>query len=215
MPKPVLLTALIAVVSPAVAGAQTVLWNEASNGDLSNNQAAPNAFTLPFGASTITGTVTGGGVDPQDWVALTVPPGGALTSLVLSSYSSTDVQGFTGFQTGSSFVGSVNTPSNYTGYTHYGTGANNGSGPVNLVGQNLLPIMADPTQDPGAIGFAPPLGPGTYTFLIQQLGAATNYQFTYTVSAVPEPGSLLLSGMAGLAAISRWLRNLGRRARSR
>jgi hypothetical protein len=192
--------------------AQTVLWNESVSGDLSNNQAAPNAFTLPIGVSSIIGNVTGG-TDPQDWVALTVPPGTAMTSLVLASYTSTDVQGFTGFQLGGSFVGSVNTAGSYTGYTHYGTGAaNNGHAATNLVGQNLLPIMADLTQDPGATGFTPPLGPGTYSFLIQQLGASTGYEFDYTVAPVPEPGSLLLSGLAGVVAFSRWLRRKGRPA---
>jgi hypothetical protein len=208
---------VITLFGPALGIGQTVLWNESANGDLSNNQAAPNAFTLPLGASTITGSVTGGGVDNQDWVALTVPSNAALTSIILSSYTSTDAQGFTGFQTGSSFVGSSGVAGSYTGYTHFGTGAsNNGGPPTNLVGQNLLPIMADPTQAPGSTGFTPPLGPGTYTSLIQQIGSApTSYQFTYTLSAVPEPGSLLLTGMAGLAAISRWLRTLGRRARPR
>ena len=114
-----------------------------------------------------------------------------------------------GFQAGASFVGSVNSATSYEGYTHFGTGAaNNGHPATSLVGQNLLPIMADPTQDPGASGFTPPLGPGTYTFLFQQLGAATNYEFDFTVTAVPEPGSLLLSGCAALAAFSRWLRRL-------
>ena len=52
-----------------------------------------------------------------------VPPGANLNSLVLATYSSTDAQGFTGFQSGSSFVGSVNTAANYKGYAHFGTGA--------------------------------------------------------------------------------------------
>jgi hypothetical protein len=210
---------LIGVVSvvlhltAAVSSAQTILWDESVNGDLSNNQATPNVFNLPVGASAIRGTVTGGGVDPQDWVAVTVPAGSALTSLVLSSYTSTDAQGFTGFQTGAAFVGSPNTAGSYTGYAHFGTGAVNGSHPAtNLVGQDLLPLMADPTVAAGAQGFTPPLGPGAYTFLIQQLGAATGYEFDYTVSPVPEPGSLLLSGLAGLAAVARWLRRKGKSA---
>jgi hypothetical protein len=198
----------IVAVFAARSPAQTVLWNESTSGDLSNNQAAPNAFTLPIGVSSVIGTVTGGGVDPQDWVAVTVPSGASMSSLVLASYNSTDVQGFMGFQTGATFVGSAGSATSYTGYTHFGTGAaNNGHPPVNLVGQDLLPIMADTTnQDPGAAGFTPPLGPGTYTFLFQQLGAATNYEFDFTVTPVPEPGSLLLSGCAALAALSRWLR---------
>jgi hypothetical protein len=65
----------------------------------------------------------------------------------------------------------------------------------------LLPLMANPNFDPGAIGFTPPLGAGTYTFLIQQGNpVTTSYQFDMTLRAVPEPGSsLLLLVMGGLA----------------
>jgi hypothetical protein len=210
-----LLTVWLAVLSiglPAGRGhAQVVLWNEAVNGDLSNNQAAPNQFVLPPGVSSIIGTVTGG-TDPQDWVTLTVPPGFALSSLVLASYQSTDTQGFTGVQTGTAFVGSVNSAASYLGYAHFGTGATNGTlPPTNLVGSDLLPIMGNTTLAPGSHGFTPPLGSGSYTFLIQQLGAATDYRFDYTVSPVPEPGSLGLSALGGVLAVSGWL---GRRAKS-
>ena len=122
--RTILTTSLAFIVfslSATTASAQTVLWDESVNGDLSNNQAAPNAFTLPVGVSAIRGTVTGGGVDNQDWVALTVPAGTMLNSLVLAAYTSTDAQGFTGFQTGSAFVGSANSAGSYAGYAHFGT----------------------------------------------------------------------------------------------
>jgi len=90
---------------------------------------------------------------------------------VLQSYTSTDAQGFTGVQSGTNFVGSVNSAASYLGYAHFGTGAQNGSLPAtNLVGVDILPIMGDTNLAAGAQGFIPPLLNGTYTFLIQQTG---------------------------------------------
>ena len=122
-----------------------------------------------------------GGTDSQDWITLTVPAGLQLSSLTLASYVSADVQGFTGVQAGTAFVGSVNDPAAYLGYAHFGTAADNGSLPTaNLVGVDILPIMGNPSAAPGSQGFTPPLGSGSYVFLIQQLGCHS-YEFDYGV----------------------------------
>jgi hypothetical protein len=167
----------------------TVVWNESSNGDLSNNQAVPTALMLSAGTNSIIGTV--GAPDTADWVALTIPAGLQLSQDVLAAYTSSDAQGFSGFQAGSSFVGNAETtPSAYLGYAHYGTGATNGGAPTNLIGHDLLALMATPSVAAGAQGFTDPLAAGTYTFLIQQLGAATSYQFDFDLTAAPEPTCL-------------------------
>jgi hypothetical protein len=168
--------------------AQTVLWNESASGDLSNNPSAPTSFTLAPGVSSILGSVSGG-PDTQDWVTLTVPSGLQLNSLVLASYQSLDFVGFTGVQAGTSFVGDPGVAGNYLGYTHFG---------MSTVGTDLLPSMGNA---PGAQGFTPPLAEGSYTFVIQQLGANTAYQFDYTVTPIPEPSSVLIvAALAGAAA---------------
>jgi hypothetical protein len=188
------------LLAAAAAAPAAIVWNEAVNGDLSNNQAAPSAVTLSAGANTVIGNATGG-PDTQDWLAVTVPGGFQLDSFKLVAYQSTDVQGFTGFQAGSAFVGSPFTAGSYAGYAHYGTAATNPPlATANLVGADLLPIMANPAVSAGATGFTIPLPAGTYTFLIQQLGASTDYTFEYGVSQTPAPSTLAILGLAAGAA---------------
>lgn len=194
----------------ASSGFAATLWNESASGDLSDLQASPTALALSIGVNSIIGTV--GGTNTKDFVALTVPAGDKLTSITLAAYSSTDAQGFTGVQAGSSFVGSTVSADSYLGYAHFGTGATNGNlPPTNLIGTDILPLMGNTTLAQGAGGFTPPLGAGTYTFLIQQLGANTSYQFDYNVAQAPEPTtvSLWAIGVMGLAAVA--LRNARRR----
>src|SRR5205814_6155856 len=118
------------------------------------------------------------------WVSFTIPTGFVMTSYVNSGYVSSDPQGFTGFQSGSSFGGDVFDPLSYAGYAHFGFAATNpdGSPPSTTVGVDLLPLMANPIFAPGTTGFTPPLAAGTYTFLIQQGNAVnTAYQFDMTL----------------------------------
>ena len=211
----------------AAAPAKATVYDEGASGDLSNDKANPTALTLTPGSNSVSGTVAGfpefGGTDPQDWVSFTIPTGFVMTSYVNSKYGSADEQGFTGFQFGSSFPGGVGSEflaGSYAGYAHFGTGATNPDGSPtssSTVGVNLLPLMANPSFAPGTTGFTPPLGAGTYTFLIQQGDpSTTGYQFDMNIRAVPEPGSsLCLLGMGGLAilALRRRLGYLDRRIR--
>jgi hypothetical protein len=166
----------------------SVLYDESISGDLSNNQNAPTQRTAALGTNSVLGTV-GGVTGSQDWLTITVPSGMVLDSIVLFSYVSSDVQGFTGVQAGTSFVGDTNTPGSYLGYAHFGTAADNGGPPQNLIGQDILPIMSNAF---GAQGFDPPLAAGSYTFLIQQLGSNTSYQFDYVTESLP-PADLTLT----------------------
>ena len=207
----------------AAAPAKAIIFDEAVSGDLSNNQAAPTALTLTAGWNSVIGVVNGfDNGDGQDWVSFTIPTGFAMTSYVNSKYVSDDPQGFTGFQSNSSFSGDPFVAPSYAGYAHFGTKATNPDlNPVSssTVGVNLLPLMADPNFAPGTTGFTPPLAAGTYTFLIQQGDpVTTSYQFDMNVRSVsvPEPGSsLCLLGMGGLAilALRRRLGYLDRRFR--
>lgn len=216
--KSLICAALCALL--AAAPAKATIYDEGVSGDLSNDKAAPTALTLTAGSNSVIGTVNGfDNGDGQDWVSFTIPTGFVMTSYVNSIYGSADDQGFTGFQFGSSFSGDEFTAGSYAGYAHFGFAATNpdGSPPSSTVGVDLLPLMANSSFAPGATGFTPPLGPGTYTFLIQQGNpVTTSYQFDMNVRSVPEAGSsLCLLGMGGLAilALRRRLGYLDRRIR--
>lgn len=192
--------AVVGTALPSPCGAAVVVWDEGIDGDLSSDQGDPTPLLLIAGTNSVLGTVGGG--PAQDWVSITVDPGFELVSMTLALYQSNDGQGFTGFQAGTIFLGSPFDPASYAGYTHFGTAAQNGPlPPTNLVGADLLPLMADPTLSAGATGFTPPLPGGTYAFLFQQLGSTTRYQFDFEVAEVPAPGALGLLGIgAALAA---------------
>ena len=222
--KKSLFSAAVCALLVAAAPAKATIYNEAISGDLSNDPAAPTALTLTPGLNSVIGTVAGfppEGTDPQDWVSFTIPAGFVMTSYVNSKYVSTDEQGFTGFQSGSAFSGDEFVAGSYAGYAHFGFAATNpdGTPPSSTVGVDLLPLMANPSFAPGTTGFTPPLGPGTYTFLIQQGDpSTTGYRFNMIVRpvSVPESGSsLCLLGIGGLAilALRRRLGYSGRRIR--
>jgi hypothetical protein len=170
-----------------------ILWDESSQGDLSNSQAAPTPFAFAPGVNSIIGTVGPG--DSQDWITFSIPAGLQLSAVTPATYVSADSTAFNGIQGGSTFVGSPGVESSYLGYTHIGPG---------VVGANILPSMGAAS---GAQGFTPPLPAGDYTYLIQQLGAVTTYRLDFT--AVPEPRAQALA--AGLLAGGFFLWN--RRAR--
>lgn len=179
--------ALIVSISSLGFGASLL---ESVVGDFSNNGLSPNGFALDKnGANPLSGSSQGG---DKDYVTVTVQSGSWLTSLVLTSYVSNDGRAFIGMMSGPQFTESSTSTNvaNLMGYTHFGTGAGN-------VGGDLLTNMK---AAPGAKGFSTPLGAGTYSFWIQQLGAKTDY--TMTFNTVPEPGTLMALA-AGVAALSR------------
>jgi hypothetical protein len=204
-----------ATVGFAAAPLRASIYDESDIADLSNNKAFPTPFTLTLGSNSILGTVNGTN-DLQDWIAITVPPGMEMTSYVNAVYNNpNDVQAFTGFQFGSTFPGNAFSAGSYAGYAHFGTGAQNGTGPnapnggaaqttvgVDLFSPLYFPNNASGGTAAGSTGFTPPLGPGTYTFLIQQQGTLTGYEFDMNVSPLPEPATFWMGAAGGLALVA-------------
>ena len=178
-------------------------FDEASDGDLSGNVLAPTLFgnspsSLGFavGSNKIVGQTFSG---DYDLINFTVGAGQQLSAIKLVSYSSTDARGFIAVQQGAVWSNGLGAGSSFDrttllGYSHFGTYVG-----APQPGTDVLDDLgaSGASGAGGAIGFSGPLGPGSYTFLIQQTGLAViSYGFDFQLTAVPEPGESV--AMAGL-----------------
>ena len=192
-----LAAAALVASTPAMAAG----WNEAVNGDFSNDGLVPTSVTLQTGITDILGStgraVTGGPVD-RDYFTVVVPAGFVLESLVLEAGVSVIGGGsFLGLQSGPQVTVSPTggTADGLLGWTVY---------TIDNVGSDLLFTMSLPAL--GSSGFDVPLPAGTYSFWVQETGVgAADYHFALSVAAVPElpPAAGLAGGLALLAALKR------------
>jgi hypothetical protein len=166
----------------------SVIWDEASSGDLSNDGLAPTSLVVGNGSNIILGTTgnAGQGID-RDYFSFTVPTGTALTSLML--LGNTSVSGgssFIAIQAGSQLTVSPTGAGveNLLGFAHYSN---------DQIGADLLPFVT--------IGFTGPVPSGTYSVWVQDTGGPATYGFDFVVTPVPLPGTaaLLLSALLGVS----------------
>jgi hypothetical protein len=189
------LAALGAAPSSALGG---IIWSESVNGGLSNNPSQPTVLTVSPGSNRVIGSTDPGSPvsnNPNlfthaDFFSFTVPNGYQLTAVnVLVG----DDQSLAFAAVGSGGqITFVNTfPTNLLGSALF-IGA----------GYDLLPLLGTDADTGVGTGFTPPLGPGTYTWWLQEdsAGSTLSYDLSFEVSAVPEPSSLLLLGMSFAAA---------------
>jgi hypothetical protein len=164
-------------------------WDEAGQGDLSNNRTTPTPIQLDIGSNLLSASTRGGDLE---YVAITIAQG-EWSSLTVSSYTGNDGVAFVGIQSGSTFTESPGDPNvqNLLGYAHFGPGSGN-------VGMNILPELGTAG---GAQGFTPPLPAGTYTLWLQQQGSVTNYQLDFLVSSIGTAGDFDNSGALDAADI--------------
>jgi hypothetical protein len=210
---PSLLLAGFAFGLVSTAQAASFLFTESGDGDLSNIPASPTILgdhpsTVGFsiGSNFVRGsTVTG---DP-DIFSFTVGVGYQLTAIQLTSYTSTDDRGFIAVQTGSVWNNGIGAASNFNratllGYAHFGTGPQAATAQP---GTDVLDNLGASGGAAGAIGFTGALGPGTYTFLVQQTAApVVNYEFDLQLTPVPEPGEYAVVAGALLGGFAVWRR---------
>lgn len=170
-----------------------VVWDEATNGDISNDRFNPSFATLSLGSNLLFATSVQG---DREYIRLDVPDGMQLEQLFLEHYHGVDLTAFIAIQAGTTFTEppTGTNVANILGYTHFGPGPGN-------VGTDILDDMG---TGAGAIGFVPPLGPGPYTYWIQQTGVnPSHYHFEFIVGTVPEPCTMAVLGVAGLALMRR------------
>lgn len=197
---------LLAALALPLGSVQALTWDETINGDLSNNGNAPTLIgTLDAGVNLFSGTMgaLGGGptMDADVW-NFTIAAGYYLTGINLVDYSAQS-----GSLTNNSFMAIANAAtidfndsSLHLSNTLWGYGQD-GFGNTYV---DLLALL-DAGPEFGGIGFDGPLPSGNYTFWIQEGDDQINYgiEFVTAPVPVPEPGSLLLLGVAGMWSLRR------------
>lgn len=170
------------------------MWNEFTQGDLSDDRFAPTPFVLNPGSNVLFGVIDGddgqGNID-RDYFSLTIAEGYTLSRIDLLVYLSDDFAAFVGVQPGPIFPNDPDTvePGDLLGWTLFGPSD---------IGADLLPMIGSNGQT-----FAPPLPAGTYSFWAQQIDSFTEWVPDFVVEPVPAPGGVVLVGVAGLATLSR------------
>ena len=183
-----------------------VVYDESSLGDLSNDRAHPTLVVLGAGSNVVTGTVgIIDGTKDLDYFVVTLSKGQSLNALtVLQGTASSGSVSFIGVQSGATMTLDPDAkpfpdPKILLGWKHYSK---------HDVGQDILPKMGDAVAT-GSQGFSAPLGPGSYTFWVQETSTGpVDYRFdfiTTAVTAVPETASSALF-LTGLCAIGLHLR---------
>lgn len=179
------------IASPAWA-----VWNEAVDGDLSNDPLAPTAVDLVSGSNLLEGTVSATGGEIRDYLTFTIEPGEQLLGIDLLRYD----DGTTG---GPGDIGFIALHPGTTSAIPSGATIGGFLGGVLLdpadVGSDLLLQLAGAPL--GGTGFSTPLGAGDYTLHLQQTGTEISV-YTLDLLLVPEPSTALLFGL-GLAGLTR------------
>src|SRR5687767_14991633 len=149
------LSALVLSLTLAGPAAAVPVYEEATNGDFSNNRAAPTLVNFTLGQNDVfgqTGSVSG--VTDRDYFTFIVPAGSTLSSLtVLNSSLTAGGAAFFGLQAGAVVTvdPAAASAAPLLGYELVS--------PADI-GVDILPVMSTAA---GAGGFTPPLGEGQYS----------------------------------------------------
>ena len=158
----------------AVPAGATIVWNESVNGDLSNDAAAPTPMVFSPGANTIQGTVINIDDRARDYINFTVQPGYVLTAINLLEYSADDI-GFVAVNAGlTSYIPAYETQEYFLSGAHIVEPD---------VSSNILNLFVNRAVTTNSLA-SPELGPGDYSFLLQQTDpVVTIYALEFVVSA--------------------------------
>lgn len=177
---------LALVPPPARAGG--TFWDEAIDGDLSNDRFMPNTFTLAPGIHSLRAT---SGQGDREFLTITIPAGAELAAIILTEYSTPDDVMFVSVVAGPIMTVDPDSPdpAGLLGWTYIGE-------PAVPVGEDILLPMSF-----GGQGFTPPLGPGQYAFWMQQLNGPTAFGLDFVV--LPAPGAAAFGAIIAPWALRR------------
>lgn len=152
-------------------------YSEKKSGDLPNVGTAPAVVKLKLGNNVISGNDgTKNGVVDRDYFTVKIPAGQQLSAIIVEPETLVGINAsFIGIQKGKQVTVSPTggSPEGLLGYALYGTSDE---------GTDILPKIG---QGSGAKGFVPPLGPGNYSFWLQETASCDcKYRFTFKVTAV-------------------------------
>jgi len=167
-----------------------VVYDESVSGDLSNASSSPTFVATTVGSNEFVGSLNTTGTISDFWT-IVIGPTEQLDQVILSRYDSPAIQNsFFGVEAGTQ-ISDTGSGTGLLGGVIFGNNNGQGSG----IGDDLLDDLAvDAAMSPGP-GFTTPLGPGTYTFWVQEVTdpAAIHYTFDFQISAVPEPSGFVLA----------------------
>jgi hypothetical protein len=148
---------VLLLAAMAVPARAAVIWNEGINGDLSSSEAAPTSISFGIGSNQIIGTISGSPLD-RDYITFTIAPGQTLSHLNLIAFSP-DNLAFAAFNSGStSYIPSGATNGLFLSGIHMSSAD---------VGQDLMVFFDTRNVTTNSLS-SPSLGPGTYSWMIQQ-----------------------------------------------
>lgn len=192
---------LLAALALPFGSAKALNWNETIDGELSGDGNSPTAILFTDGSNLIEGTMGAlGGVGPVDadvWT-FTIAAGYYLTGISLVSYSAP-----TGPHDSFMAIDDATTIDMGDPSLHLSNGLWNEQ--LDGFGNTYTDLMAILDAGPqfGGTGFDGPLGPGDYTFWVQEGAEQIQYCINFDVTPVPEPGSALLLGLASVLMLRR------------
>lgn len=158
------------------AGASAAGYSEKKSGDLSDDGLAPTAVKLKLGDNRISGDYgAANGVVDRDYFTFKIAEGQQLAALWVEPGTTVGLSvSFIGVQKGKQVTvpPTGGSAKGLLGWTLYGEGD---------IGTDILPAIG---QGADAKGFEPPLGPGTYSFWVQETGTCEcSYKFRFVVTA--------------------------------
>ena len=145
-------------------------YDEAVDGDISNDPSSPLELPLSEGSNTLSVTTADG---DQEYFTVDIPEGFQLDTIELDAFSESNVA-IIGVQEGDTFTEPLDDfadRSNILGYTLFGNPRQVGTDILDEIGNGL-----------NAQGFEGALPSGTYTFALQQLGTSSDYTLDFNVS---------------------------------
>ncbi|MEO0421283.1 MAG: hypothetical protein AAF184_03035 [Pseudomonadota bacterium] len=182
----------------ANAGAQVLTWDEGVDGDLSTDPEMPTPVSFVAGSNTVRGQMQDPD-DTRDYITFTIADGQSLTAVLLNDYTDVDSggpgdRGFVAVNEGdTSFIPGFDTGDLFLGGAHLDP---------DPAGTDYLAILAGAPQ--AGTGFTPPLGPGTYSFLVQQTGPElTAYELEFVLAEDAEDIGGSTSDVTTITAICR------------